>query len=64
MSGSVGVRDGQVCPACAREDSVPPVFGLPSPELMDTADQGLVSSAARAGSSEGSALDPFSPLDR
>ena len=37
---NVGLR---VCPACGREESIPVVFGLPSPELMDAAEKGLVS---------------------
>jgi len=40
MTDSVGVR---ACPACGSEASSPLVFGLPSPELMDEAEQGLVS---------------------
>jgi hypothetical protein len=41
MSEAVGVQSGRVCPACGREDSVPMVYGLPSPDLMDLAERGL-----------------------
>ena len=41
MSEAVGVQSGRVCPACGREGSVPVIYGLPSPELMDLAERGL-----------------------
>lgn len=77
MSESVGVHVGRVCPRCGREDSIPQVFGLPSPELMDAAEQGLVSLGGcmmspspadffcrSCGLEWGSDVDAFVPLDR
>jgi hypothetical protein len=42
MSGSVGVQLGRVCPQCAREDSVPLIWGLPDITGMELAERGLV----------------------
>jgi hypothetical protein len=42
MGEAVGVQAGRMCPGCGREDSVPLVWGLPGPELMEQAERGLV----------------------
>ncbi len=42
MSAAVGVQSGRMCPGCGQEDSVPLITGMPSSELFDLADQGLV----------------------
>src|SRR3954467_10530202 len=42
MGEPVGVQAGRVCPRCGREESVPLVWGLPGPDLMDLAERGLV----------------------
>src|SRR3954454_19784428 len=42
MSGSVGVQLGRACPQCAREDSVPLIWGLPDVAGMQLAERGLV----------------------
>ncbi len=42
MSEAIGVQAGRACPVCGREDSVPLVYGLPSPGLMEAAERGLV----------------------
>lgn len=43
MRETVAVQVGRICPRCGREDSIPQVFGLPSPGLVDAAEKGLVS---------------------
>jgi hypothetical protein len=42
MSESVGVQAGRICPSCGQEDSVRLIRGLPSFELMELAERGLV----------------------
>ena len=42
MGESVGVQVGRVCPSCGQEQSIPLVWGLPDPEGMTLADQGLI----------------------
>lgn len=42
MRESVGVQLGRTCPSCGKQDSVPLIWGLPSPELMDFEERGLV----------------------
>jgi hypothetical protein len=42
MGEAVGVQAGRMCPGCGREDSVPMVWGLPGPDLMELAERGLV----------------------
>ncbi|WP_205884722.1 hypothetical protein, partial [Escherichia coli] len=43
MSDSVGIQVGRVCPGCGRDESVPIVWGMPSGDLFDLAERGLVS---------------------
>jgi hypothetical protein len=42
MAVDVGVQPGRICPRCEREESVPLIWGLPSPELMSEEERGLV----------------------
>jgi hypothetical protein len=42
MSGSVGIQVGRVCPRCGREESIPIVWGMPSGDLFELAERGLV----------------------
>jgi hypothetical protein len=42
MANVIGVQAGRICPQCGREDSVPLVYGLPSAELFEAAERGLV----------------------
>ena len=43
MSESVGIQAGRVCPGCGREESVPIVWGMPSPDWFELAERGQVS---------------------
>ena len=40
MSEPVGVQIGRVCPRCGQEDSVPMIYGLPSSQDQELAEQG------------------------
>ncbi|WP_346619218.1 hypothetical protein [Blastococcus montanus] len=42
MSEPVGVQVGQACPRCGREESVPLLWGLPSPDAFSHAAPGDV----------------------
>lgn len=42
MSEAVGVQAGRMCPRCGAENSVPLIMGMPSFELFELADRGLV----------------------
>ncbi|MGY1771962.1 hypothetical protein [Blastococcus sp. SYSU D00813] len=42
MSGSVGIQAGRICPGCGREESIPIVWGMPSGDLFELAEQGQV----------------------
>src|SRR3712207_2600740 len=42
MNYSVGIQVGRVCPGCGREESVPIVWGMPSGDLFELAERGLV----------------------
>jgi hypothetical protein len=42
MSEATGVQVGRVCPRCGKEDSVPLIYGLPSPHDQQLAEQGVI----------------------
>lgn len=42
MDESVGIQAGRVCPGCGREESIPIVWGMPSGDLFELAERGLV----------------------
>ena len=42
MDQAIGVQAGRICPDCRAENSVPLISGVPSAEVIDLAERGLV----------------------